>query len=132
MISPSDIADKFSLSTRVEENLADRIRQASDYDQKEIKRVSSYNHRVLPEDFTLEFETGEKLRALAAFSQCELKPAREISSHRKIIGPIIVWLKRLTWPFVKVHLDQTFRAQQEFNSLMVECLADQISKSQQD
>ena len=73
----------------------------------------------------LDKQTSERFRALASFSQLELKPAREIKSHRKIIGPIIVALKRMSWPLIKIHLKDSFESLEQFSAWSLDTIAKQ-------
>ena len=47
-------------------------------------------------------------------SQVELKPARQIKSHRRFIGPVIVGVKKLIYPLIKLHLKDVFQGLEEY------------------
>jgi hypothetical protein len=51
-----------------------------------------------------------------------------IRSHRPIIGPVIVALKRALFPLVKLFLKDTLRQQREFNASVTALLAQVLSK----
>ncbi len=65
----------------------------------------------------------ELLRRLCQIYNVDVKE-REISSHRRILGPIIVGLKRVLFKLVKVLLGPTFKHQRDFNAVTVSLLID--------
>lgn len=113
------------LERRVEESLAQRVREGESYTPEEIERVAGLDHRIFPQDFELDVETTEHFRALTLLSQSELKPASQITSHRRFVGPLIVALKRLSWPLIRIHLDKVFQGIQEHQSWVTVRLARQ-------
>ncbi len=125
LTSPSNhlLSNWHQLESRVNTALEERLVRDSHYTEKEIKKVSTLSKKLFPEGKEVDFQTCEDLRALAKLSQFELKPARSITSHRKFIGPLIVFLKRLTWPLVKIHLKESYAGQQEFNCRVVEAVS---------
>ncbi len=118
--------ESLSLERHALEALSSRLKTSPSYSQEEILRVSELSKRLFYDGFYLGEDHTNRLRALCSLSQSSLKPANEISSHRKLIGPIIVFIKRLTWPLLSVHLKDVFVGIQEFQSLAVESLAEQI------
>ena len=115
-----------SLERHVFEALSSRLKTSPSYSDEEIVRVSGLSKRLFHDGFCLNEDQTNRVRALCSLSQSTLKPANEISSHRKLIGPLIVFIKRLTWPLISVHLRDVFVGIQEFQSLAVETLAEQI------
>lgn len=113
--------DEFKLTERIETALSKRLSASANYTAIEQNKINELNHRLVPEsDVEIDEKTGERLRALAKLSQTELKPPRAISSHRPLLGPIIVKAKRALWPLLNALLKDTFRAQKEFNELLLE------------
>lgn len=59
---------------------------------------------------------------------CQLCDVRlkepSVTSHRKIIGPIIVSVKRLLFPLLRVLLQDTLKQQRDFNAALVEAYVD--------
>lgn len=100
--------------------LAARLESAANYSRDEIDKVSSLNHRLVPQGLTVDLHTSERLRALARLSQTELKPPIIMRSHRKLIGPVIVAAKRAIWPLLNALLKDFVEAQREYNSLLLE------------
>ncbi len=110
--------------TIIDTALANRL--GSTYTLEEIERVTNLSRRVFPPDVDINEETLERFRALARLSQIQLRPASQIKSHRKLIGPIIVFFKKLTFPFIQVHLKQPFEGLEEFASGLVYSLAKEV------
>ena len=71
----------------------------------------------------------EKLRRLCQLWEVNLKPA-EITSHRKVIGPLIVAVKKLVYPILKVLLKETIKQQRDFNAAAVALIADLANESE--
>lgn len=68
-------------------------------------------------------ELLERLRRAAQIWDVSLKP-KEITSHRKFLGPIIVSLKRLIYPVLSFFLADTLRQQRDFNAAVLRCLVE--------
>jgi hypothetical protein len=70
----------------------------------------------------------ELLRRLCQIYSVDVKE-REISSHRRIVGPLIVGVKKLLFKVVKVLLGPTFKHQRDFNAVTVSLLIDLCNES---
>lgn len=108
-----------SIAERVEKSLHSRLSAKAEYNDKEIKQVTKLSRSLFPRDFRVSDDAIDTLRVLCSYSRCELKPARAIQSHRPFIGPLIVFLKRISWPFIRFHLKETFDSIQLFHSWTV-------------
>jgi hypothetical protein len=108
-----------SVSLRLQKRLGEH------YTTSEIEHISAMDSSLFPLDFELDETTSNTFRSLTRLSHCALKPAH-LRSHRTIIGPVIVAIKKLTWKLVKVHLEHAFDGLQEFCSWMVYCQARQV------
>ncbi len=113
-----------TLEQRAITQLESRLASNRHYTSSEVVEIEELDRRLIPTDIDIDEGTTKKLRALCKLSQCELKPAREITSHRPFIGPIIVAIKKLSWPLIKIHLKEAFAGQQEFNSWAVYSIAE--------
>ena len=111
--------DNFGLNPDVSAALANRLASAPNYSAEEINEVSSTAINLTKNIKDIDEKSFERLRSLAKLSQTELKPS-SISSHRKIIGPIIVTIKKLVWPFIHAQLKDSFNSNKEFNAMMLE------------
>src|SRR5690606_2278941 len=96
------------VENRVREGLVARTHPGSELSISELEEVATLDTALFPKTLELAPETTETIRVLCALSRCQLRPAREIRSHRRFIGPIIVFLKRLSWPLIRFHLKDTF------------------------
>lgn len=105
-------AVEHSISSHLQERLGEH------YSTTEIEHISALDSALFPADFELNEVDSNTFRSLARLSHCALKPAH-LQSHRKIIGPFIVAVKKLIWKFMKVHLEHAFDGLQEFCSWMV-------------
>ena len=114
-------ADQSSeLSGRSSEGMNCRIQgHRGNYTEKEIERVSKLSRRLFSVNSEIDAETLEPIRAAAALSNCELKPNPDFSSHRPVIGKVIVLIKKLTWPLIRFHLHRQFDALSEYNRWML-------------
>lgn len=63
------------------------------------------------------------IRRVSACWDIQLTPP-QISSHRRIIGPIIVGVKRLLFPLLSILLKDLLRKQREFNAAVLEALVE--------
>jgi hypothetical protein len=63
---------------------------------------------------------------------CQLCDVRlkdpSVTSHRRIIGPIIVSVKRLLFPLLRALLQDTLKQQRDFNAALVEAYVDSCQK----
>lgn len=65
----------------------------------------------------------ELLRGLCHLYSAEIR-AEKISSHRPVIGPVIVFAKKVLLRMVATLLGPTFRRQREFNAAVIQLLGD--------
>lgn len=124
--------DAVALENEISSALAKRLQGNGHFNSSEISEISEYPFRLFPKGFALTAQETTKMRALAALSQCQLKPAATITSHRRFIGPCIVFIKKLSWPFIKLHLKDTLAGIQGFQSWTVKTVAELIVSSRAD
>lgn len=113
------------LNQKIEANLNSRLKNQVNFDRLEIEKVSSLDCALFPKDFVLDQKRNEEYRILACSAQLELKPAREIRSHRKYLGKLIVLIKRASWPLVRIHLKDTVEHMRDFSSQALYTMARQ-------
>lgn len=111
--------DAAALEERVRQALERRQRDSVEYPTEEIDHITALDRRLFTGGFELDEELTTRFRALSALSRCELRPIHQIKSHRPLLGPLIVRLKRLVFPLVAVHFKESFKSLQEFNSWSV-------------
>jgi len=127
LLVPTGATDVSVLQAQVHERLSWRLANNDHYSLDEIEHIATLDRLLFPRSFIIDENLCNRFRRLAMFSQVGLRPARTITSHRKIVGPVIVLLKNLTWPLVKVHLQHTMDALQELHCGIVELLAQQVT-----
>ncbi len=93
------------------------------YTRDEVRYLSTLERKLFPQDSELDEELLNRFRRLCLFSNVELHIA-QIRSHRKFIGPIIVAVKKLVFPILKLLLKDFLRQQRQFNAEVVAALAD--------
>lgn len=126
LLVPTGATDVLVLQAQVHEKLSWRLARNDHYSFDEIEHIATLDHLLFPRSFVIDENLCNRFRRLAMFSQVGLRPVRTITSHRKIVGPVIVLLKNLTWLLVKVHLQNTMDALQELHCGIVELLAQQV------
>lgn len=113
-ICKNNSIDSEDLEARARATLERRLEGSTDYTADEIERVHTLKPNLFPQHFELSTAYADHFRALAKLSQQTLKPNGKISSHRKYIGPVIVFLKKLSWPLIRIHLKDHFQGIEDF------------------
>lgn len=122
------IAEQYQVQQRALQALKQRLLENKDYSEQEIKEIELKQTSVFRPGYVLRKEQAEQFRALANLAQVSLKPGREIRSHRKYVGRLIVLAKRLSLPFVKFHIDPTLEGLNEQSHRLVQLLAEQCER----
>ena len=86
--------------------------------QEEVEYVSRLPLRYINDQRRLKGEMLNLIRTLCRTYDTDLFVG-EISSHRKIIGPIIVKVKKLIFPVLRFFLKEYVRRQKEFNAATI-------------
>lgn len=89
----------------------------------EIDYISGYKLALLDVTAGLSEKRLERVRALCGLWDVDLKAVR-ITSHRPVIGPLIVGAKKLLLPFLKAALGDFLSQQRAFNREAVALLAE--------
>lgn len=92
----------------------------------EVREVAEYSNKLF--DAELPPELCKEFRLLCACAVREPKPP-VIRSHRPLFGPIIVFIKKLSWRILRVLLKDTIESQQMFNRKTVRLLARSVIKN---
>ena len=79
-------------------------------------------------DFRLSGKKQELLRRLCQIYHVELIP-QAISSHRKVIGPVIVAFKKIVFSLLKPLLGRSMAQQREFNATVIAFLAEEANEA---
>ena len=115
-------------SAALDEKVQSRI-AAGEYSAADVSYISKMNLHLTSGSLDVSDKTLEKLRRLCQLWDVSLKN-REITSHRKVIGPVIVGVKKMLFPILQVLLKDFIRQQRAFNAAAVDAIADAANKKQ--
>lgn len=107
-------------------DLSQRVRQKIDsatYKRDDVVYIEKLRLPVVKGDLHTSPERLEKLRRLCQLWDVEIKIGA-ISSHRPLIGPIIVAVKRIAFPILKILLKDFIKQQRDFNAAVISLAAD--------
>lgn len=110
------------LSNELEQLVAERKREGL-YHSDEVARIQKLSLALTDGSLDVSEETLEKLRRLCQLWDIDLRPFG-ISSHRKVLGPIIVLAKRIVTPILRLFLKDMIRQQRDFNAAAIALLAE--------
>ncbi len=107
--------------------LADRRMKEKDFNEGDVDYIRKLKLKLLDGGLDIEEKDLEKLRTLCKLWDVELKPSI-ITSHRPLIGHLIVTLKKLIFPVIRVLLKDSFKQQRDFNAAAVSMLAELLNR----
>lgn len=110
------------LVNHVHQKVADHIEKGH-YTADEVKFIAAMDEMPVKGAIAVSDERLEKLRRLCQVWEVDLR-YRNITSHRRIIGPIIVAFKKLLYPVIRAIFKDYIRQQKEFNAAAIAMLAD--------
>ena len=94
--------------------------------QVKLKREKGVYDRMLQEYFERQLEQFEASKMYVGFKnseyKCKILFRQPITSHRKILGPIIVWFKKIFSKLTHGILERNLEKQEEFNYFVVKSL----------
>jgi hypothetical protein len=96
---------------------------------EDVVYIRSLSLSPIKGDLNISDEALERLRRLCQLWQVRLRP-RVISSHRPIIGRLVVLTKRALFPVVAFFMRDALRQQREFNAATIRLMAQLISEFQ--
>ena len=120
-----------ALEEELRSRLASRI-SSGDLSEVTIRSVEKTTFRPIPEGTDLAPESIERLRRLCQLWEVRLR-VNEISSHRKVIGPVIVFAKRIMLRLMQFLMKDALHQQRSFNAEVIRALAEmstQVSNQQ--
>ncbi len=97
--------------------------EAGVYARSDVEYLARIDRSLVQGTLSINETKLEKLRKLCQLWEIDLKPV-EISSHRKFIGPIIVGIKKLLFPIVRVLFKNTLKQQRDFNAAAISLLTE--------
>ena len=94
----------------------------------EPERVAELSTAISRGAFMASFERMELLRGLCQIYSAGIR-SEKITSHRKLIGPVIVFMKKGIFRVVSALLGPTFQLQRDFNAGVIRILGDLCNES---
>ena len=110
------------LESGLEQKVEAAVR-AGKYSQGDIAYIAGMNLNISPGRLQVSDHTLHQLRCLCQLWDVDIR-LREIRSHRPLVGPIIVALKRMLYPALRVFLRDFIRQQRSFNVAVVALLGE--------
>ena len=107
------------------------LRVAGKFSEKDQAHIQSLSFSVTRDGFVATPERVEYLRRLCQIYSADVRPQAP-TSHRKVIGPVIVLVKRILHPLVNALVGPAFRNQREFNAITVSLLTDLCNETRVD
>lgn len=99
------------------------LRAAGKFSEADQLHIQGLSFSVTRDGFVASPERVEVLRKLCQIYSADIRPQAP-TSHRKFIGPIIVFGKKLMQPVVNAVLGPAVRNQREFNASVISLLTD--------
>lgn len=94
-----------------------------EYEQRDLEYIDMLKRPLIDGSLITSTQRLEKLRTLCQLWDVDIK-AVKITSHRPVIGPIIVAFKKALQPIIKILLKDFIRQQKDFNAATISLLAD--------
>lgn len=110
------------LQQRVEQQFSSRL-SAGKFTSRDVDYIRTLKRPLLDSTASLSPSKLEKLRRLCQLWDIEFR-AVKITSHRRVIGPLVVGVKRLYLPLLRVLLKDLIRQQRDFNAAAISLLAE--------
>jgi hypothetical protein len=101
----------------------DNRRQSGKFSRDDQRYIEKMSLAVSKGNFYTSTERAEMLRRLCQCYAVDVK-IRDISSHRPVVGPVIVFVKKVLFQIMKVLLGPAFRQQRDFNAGVIYLLTD--------
>jgi hypothetical protein len=111
-----------ALARQLRESVAARI-DSGEMPPNEPTRVAETSTAIARGSFVVSSERLELLRGLCQIYSAGIR-AEKITSHRKFIGPVIVFVKRSLFRVIASLLGPSFRFQRDFNAGVIRLLGD--------
>lgn len=111
-----------SLESRIEGTVAAKVSRG-DFTQRDVDYISKLSRPVLNERILVAGERLEKLRAMCQSWDIDFRPV-QITSHRRVIGKLIVTVKKAVQPVIRALLKDTIAQQRNFNASVISAVTD--------
>lgn len=110
----------------VKKRVLDRIASGK-YKREDVEYVKGLDLFPLKDASNLDSEMLERLRRISEVWEVKLGHD-EITSHRPVLGPVIVAIKKIIFPLVSLVLKKPLEQQRRFNAEVVSLLAKLASR----
>lgn len=114
------------LEAEVKKKVSERI-EAGKYRREDVEYVKNLDLFPIKDASNLDSEMLERLRRISEVWEVRLG-YDEITSHRPVLGPIIVAIKKIIFPLVSLVLKKPIEQQRRFNAEVVSLLAKLASR----
>ncbi len=108
------------MEQRCEGAVLEKIKQGK-FKSGDIDYLRMHKLPLLGKHLIADEQSLEKLRELAKCWDVELVPF-QITSHRRFVGPYIVFIKKILFRIFAVLMKQSVRRQRDFNAKTVELM----------
>ncbi|MCB0320524.1 MAG: hypothetical protein KDD60_06310 [Bdellovibrionales bacterium] len=106
----------------IQRNVEKRI-AAGEFTAEDVHFVSKLTLPAASGSLNASKEMLERLRRVAQVWDVELKP-KSFTSHRPVVGKVIVAVKQALFPIIRFFLADTLRQQRDFNAAVLRCLVE--------
>jgi hypothetical protein len=137
MDSPASQTDWLYVAGQADAALARRLSEcvvarvtSGEMPADEQSRVSKTSTAVARGSFVVSSDRLELLRGLCQIYSAGIR-AEKITSHRKFLGPVIVFTKRALFRVMSSLLGPSFRFQRDFNAGVIRLLGDLCNEARQ-
>ncbi len=110
------------LIKRVEGAVAQKL-AAGSYSERDIKYLAALSRPLINQKLEVTAERLEKLRAMCQSWDVDFRPV-SVTSHRPVIGKVIVAAKKALQPIIKALLKDTITQQRNFNASVIAAVTD--------
>ncbi len=91
-------------------------------DKNEEEGVRTLSPKLTDGELDLNDELLERLRTMCQLWEVDIKPS-QITSHRPVIGPVIVAVKKALYPIIRLFLKDMIIQQRSFNAATIRFVA---------
>ena len=124
----TDFINKTFVDYQLEQSIASRLAEVEwTTDQQKYMQALTFDLRITSTDVSNQFL--DKLRTACQLWDVDLR-IQNISSHRKVIGPVIVAAKKAIAPMIKFFLKDFIRQQKDFNAAILALIIESKNKPQ--
>ncbi|MBX7136685.1 MAG: hypothetical protein K1X83_01790 [Oligoflexia bacterium] len=116
-------------SEQIAESCRQELQQllnAGKLSESEIGRVAKLDFSMRGRELRLDDASLDKLRRLCQLWDVDIR-VRQISSHRPLIGPLIVAVKRVLHPLLRALLKDALSQQRDFNAVTIALMYDLLA-----